>query len=212
MRRDSNNSPHLLAVAILAAGASSRMGQAKLLLPWGATSVLGHQISIWQLLGAGQIGVVCAARDDAIQAELDRLGFPPQNRILNQRPEDEMFSSIRCASGWDGWRAGLTHWTITLGDQPHLRLETLQAVVELSAGEPEKICQPRRLGHLRHPVIMPKSLFQHLKDARVSTLKEFLAGREIASCEVDDPGLDLDIDEPEDYKKALALLVEQQPK
>ena len=38
---------------ILGAGASSRMGQPKLLLPWGATSVLGHQISTWQVLGAG---------------------------------------------------------------------------------------------------------------------------------------------------------------
>src|SRR5437016_11413147 len=118
-----------LGVVILGPGASSRMGQPKLLLPWGATSVLGHQINTWQVLGAGQIGVVCAARDEAIQVELDRLGFPAQNRILNQRPQDEMFSSIRCASSWGGWMAGLTHWAITLGDQPHLRLETLQAVV-----------------------------------------------------------------------------------
>ena len=38
-------------VIILAAGASSRMGRPKMLLPWGATSVLGHLIGQWQTLG-----------------------------------------------------------------------------------------------------------------------------------------------------------------
>ena len=33
-----------LGVIILGAGASSRMGRPKLLLPWGDTSVIGHLI------------------------------------------------------------------------------------------------------------------------------------------------------------------------
>jgi len=181
------------------------MGQPKLLLPWGETSVLGHQIGIWTKLGAGQIGVVYAETGSAIREELDRLSFPPQDRILNRRPEEGMFSSIRAAARWNGWMTGLTHWAITLGDQPHLRLETLQAVLELSAREPKKICQPRRLGHLRHPVIIPNALFQQLRDAAGPTMKQFLASQPIASCEIDDPGLDLDIDEPADYQRALAL-------
>ena len=196
-----------LAVLILAAGRSTRMKRPKLLLPWGNTSILGHQLNAWQSLGVRQIGIVSAPGDDSIRTELDRLGFPASCRILNPRPEDGMFSSIRCAAEWDGWGSRLTHWVITLGDQPHLRLETLRALLKLSAVHPAEVCQPRRLGHLRHPVVLPRKIFSRLKESSASTLKEFLCPltNQIASCEVDDPGLDLDIDEPQDYERALAL-------
>ena len=43
-----------IGVIILGAGASSRMGRPKLLLPWGDTSVIGHLIRQWQALGAAK--------------------------------------------------------------------------------------------------------------------------------------------------------------
>src|SRR6266699_557070 len=115
---------------ILAAGASSRMGKSKLVLPWGKTTVLGHLIRQWQQVGAKQIAVVRAADDNAIGAELDRLNFPVANRIMNPQPERGMMSSIQCAAAWPGWNGPLTHWVIVLGDQPHLRQETLRELVE----------------------------------------------------------------------------------
>jgi molybdenum cofactor cytidylyltransferase len=183
------------------------MKQPKLLLPWGKTSILGHQSRTWHTLNACQIAVVCGTVDDSIHQELDRLDFPRSGRILNPRPDRGMFSSIRCAAQWPGWQPGLTHWAITLGDQPHLKLETLQALLEVSAAQPSKICQPRRAGHLRHPVLFPKRLFSKLKTSNALTLKQFLQpfANQIASCEVGDPGLDLDIDDPHDYERALAL-------
>ena len=194
-----------LAVVILAAGRSRRMGKPKLLLPWGATSILGHQVNTWQRLGAVQIGVVFAKNDTGMTGELERLGFPVENRIPNSRPEDGMFSSIRCAAGWGGWMPELTHWALTLGDQPHVGFETLKAVIELSKTQPTTVCQPQRLGHFRHPVTLPKAIFQKLGETKVATLKDFLSGQEIAACDVDDPGLELDIDEPQDYERALQL-------
>src|ERR1019366_4402288 len=101
-----------VAVIILAAGRSARMGRPKLLLPWGGTSVLGHLIEQWQAAGATQIGVVCAARDQTTQAELDRLSFANDSRIGNPAPERGMFSSIQCAAQWPGWQAAITHWAI----------------------------------------------------------------------------------------------------
>ena len=144
-------------VVILAAGRSARMGRPKLLLPWGGTSVLGHLIEQWQALGAKQIAVVCAPGDQAIQAELDRLGFAEPNRIGNPAPERGMFSSIQCAAQWPGWQAALTHWAIVLGDQPHLQPQTLRRVLDFSAAQPAKVCQPARRGHGRHPVLLPKA-------------------------------------------------------
>jgi molybdenum cofactor cytidylyltransferase len=190
---------------LLGAGASTRMGKPKLLLPWGRTSILGHLIEQWRTAQATQIAVVCATDNRAFQAELDRLGFPASDRIYNPAPERGMFSSIACAAQWAGWQAALTHWAIVLGDQPHVRDQTLQQVLNFCAAHPAEICQPARHGHGRHPVLLPRAVFKALAGSRTATLKEFLAsaGRQAALCESDDAGLDLDIDRPEDYKQAL---------
>jgi molybdenum cofactor cytidylyltransferase len=190
---------------ILAAGRSVRMGRPKLLLPWGGTTVLGHLLEQWRQLGADQIAVVCAADDATLEAELERLRFPTGDRIRNPAPERGMFSSVQCAARWAGWKTSLTHWAIVLGDQPHLRLETLRAVLKCNASQPAKVCQPARGGRRRHPVLLPKPVFAQLAASTAANLKDFLLAREMALCELDDPGLDLDMDRPEDYEKALAM-------
>jgi molybdenum cofactor cytidylyltransferase len=194
-------------VVILAAGRSARMGRPKLLLPWGDTSVLGHLIKQWRALRAKQIAVVCAPVDQALQAELDRLGFEEKNQIINPTPERGMFSSIQCAAQWPGWQAGLTHWAIVLGDQPHLQPQTLRRVLDFSAAQPGRICQPARAGHGRHPVMLPKAVFAQLAQSTAANLKDFLVpmSRDVAFLPINDPGLDLDIDQPEDYERALRL-------
>ena len=129
-------------VVILAAGASQRMGRAKMLLRWRDTSVLGHLRNTWEALEAAQICVVHSASDATILAELDHLGHPKGDRISNPQPETGMFGSIQCAARWKGWDPDLTHWLLTLGDQSHLRWETLKSLVERQIINPECICQP----------------------------------------------------------------------
>ncbi len=184
------------------------MGRPKMLLPWGQTTVLGHLITVWKRVPAKQIGVVCAREDASIGAELDRLEFSTDARIINPNPERGMFSSIQCAAQWPGWRATLTHWAIVLGDQPHLQSASLNALARFAAQHPNQICQPSRHGHPRHPVLLPKTIFNRLAGSSAGTLKEFLqplAG-DVKLLELDDDGLDLDIDRPDDYQKALKLL------
>ncbi len=199
-------SPIKFGVIVLAAGQSRRMGQVKLLLPWGRTSILGRQVELWKQLPAGQITVVGAKGDTTVQAELDRLGFPESNRILNHWPESGMLGSIRCAANWSGWEAGLTHWVIALGDQPHLRPETLQRLLDFVATSPSKVCQPLYMGRLRHPVVLPRPILQQLGEIRTGTLKTFLTeiSGQVAGCEINDEGLGFDIDTPADYQRALA--------
>ena len=193
-----------LTVVILAAGASSRMGRHKLLLPWGQTSVLGHLVAQWRDVGVAQIGVVCATGDGRLNDELDRIGFPPSLRIVNPESARGMFSSIQCAARWPGWNAELTHYAITLGDQPHLKLETLHSLADFTAANPGFICQPSHKERARHPVVLPKKHFLELASSSHATLKEFLADhRGIARLvELPDPGLEVDIDTPVDYEAA----------
>ena len=178
------------------------MGRPKMLLPWGDSSVLGHLIARWRALGARQIAVLCAQDDFAIGDELDRLGFPAKQRIMNPAPERGMFSSIQCAAQWKKWSANMTHWAMALGDQPHLRQETCRELLEFSAANPESVCQPVWNGRKRHPVVFPGVAWRKLAVSDARDLKEFLADFVIAGCELEDEGLGLDIDRPEDYEKA----------
>jgi molybdenum cofactor cytidylyltransferase len=201
--------PFTPGIVLLAAGRSRRMGRQKLLLPWGKTSVLGHLVRQWQALGVAQIAVVFAHGDVAVQAQLDRLGFAAGDRIVNPAPERGKISSIRCAAQWAGWNEELTHLGIVLGDQPHLAAETLRRLIEFSAAHPQKICVPRQGGHRRHPVLLPKTVFLELANSSATSLKQFLDHPpvEVEFCEIDDPALELDIDRPDDYEKAIRIFL-----
>jgi molybdenum cofactor cytidylyltransferase len=197
-----------LGVVILGAGASSRMGKPKLLLPWEETTIIGHLISQWQQLGANQIAVVHRPKDELLFAELKRLNFPRQNCVENPQPERGMFSSIVCAANWSGWNKEVSHFAIALGDQPHLHLKTLQTLLKFVTQHPASICQPMCGGKTGHPVILTRDVFGELQlqNSRAETLKDFLkpfSSRSV-QCVINDPGVTLDLDTPEDYNRVRA--------
>ncbi len=197
-----------LGVVLLAAGASSRMGRPKLLLPWQGTTVLGHLLDQWAMIEPAFLAVVCAADNLALHTELDQLNFPAAQRILNAHPERGMFSSVQSASAWPHWPADLTHIAVALGDQPQVRLETLRQQKYFAAKHPEAVTQPARDGRGRHPVYLPASLFAAIASTMMENLKQFLltSGPPIERWESEDAGLDLDLDEPADYERALRLV------
>ncbi|MGH7973753.1 MAG: nucleotidyltransferase family protein [Limisphaerales bacterium] len=200
-----DHSQFCFGVLILAAGSSQRMGRPKLLLPWRQGTVLAHLLAEWRTLGSRQTVVVHGPTNPELEAELDRLGVAGSDRVMNSAPSRGMFSSIQAAARWQGWSESLTHIAISLGDQPHLRRGTLSGVLGLAARTPNAICQPARSGKPRHPVLIARQIFFELCNTSATTLKEFLARRAVTFCESDDPGLDLDMDSPEDYQRALAL-------
>jgi molybdenum cofactor cytidylyltransferase len=200
-----------LAAVILAAGRARRMGKPKLLLPWHGSTIIAHEIETWRNIdGPAEsviVRVVCGSRPDPIQDELDRLHFPEYSRIVNAHQDEGMFSSIRCAARAQ-WSAESTHFAIILGDQPHLKRATLQKLLHISEEEFDSVCQPRHGGAFRHPVVLPRRIFLQLADTKAEKLSDFLADQNVAPVEVDDPGLELDIDVAADYEAALR--VEQQ--
>jgi molybdenum cofactor cytidylyltransferase len=204
VKKSSQNRP-AIAVIILGAGDSVRMGRSKLLLPWGETTIIGHLIRQWQALGAEQIAVIQRPGDQPLNAELDRLNFPKANRIENPDSKRGMFSSIQCAANWPGWEKDLDVWAVILGDQPHLKPNTLDALLAFQREHRDAICQPVHGGRARHPVLLPRPAFAELRRSRAETLKDFL---QQTSCQLvkhplEDPGLLLDLDHPEDYERAI---------
>jgi CTP:molybdopterin cytidylyltransferase MocA len=182
------------------------MGQPKLLLPWRKTTVVGHVLGIWRELGASQLGVVTSPKS-AVLAELDRLQVG-EHRILNTNPELGMFESIRCAARWSRWSPDITHFALVLGDQPQVQTSTLQALLDFAAAHPSEICQPSRNGRGRHPVILPRAIFKTIAGSTAPHLKDFMMRQPNppTRIELPDAGLDLDIDTPEDYARAVASI------
>ena len=171
-----NNAIHVrfaFGAIILAAGRSSRMGRPKMLLPWGNTTILGHLISQWQRLGSAQVVLVHGPGVE-LEPELQRIKFSLDQRIENPAPERGMFSSIQCAADWSGWKTGLTHWAIVLGDQPHLHESTLRDLIDFAREHPGQVCQPQWKGRPKHPVILPELVFAKLQSSGHSDLKAFL--------------------------------------
>lgn len=165
--------------------------------------MLGHLFRQWTQLDASQITVVHAADAQPLMDELNRIAFPAANRIVNPAPEHGMFSSIQCAASWAGWNPELTHWVITLGDQPHLSDATLRSLLNFGANHPDCICQPLRRGRRKHPVLLPKRLFRALQNTTAGDLKLFLTehAADLAGFPSDDTSLDFDMDTPEDYDR-----------
>ena len=199
-----NDTNFSFGVVILAAGASTRMGRPKLLLPWGGTTVLSHIVAQWRALGAVQIAPVCRHDDPAIEGELRRLGFSEGACIINRTPEAGMFSSIKLAAGWNGWFDKLTHVAVALGDQPHISPETLAKLVTRTEQHPGAVCQPSFAGHPKHPVFFPAQIFRAVTTSPFATLKEYIELNlfERSFLEWADEGLNLDLDYPEEYEFA----------
>jgi CTP:molybdopterin cytidylyltransferase MocA len=89
----------------------------------------------------------------------------------------------------------------------------LKSVVDFGIANPEKICQPVQGGHRRHPIWLPRDFLGQLQYTPEITLKDFLDDHasSCAFCELTDPGLELDIDYPADYERALLAYSESGP-
>jgi len=84
-----------ITILILAAGASSRMGEAKQLLPWRDTTLLGNAISTAKTSRANEVLIVLGANADTIKAEVISKNITfLENKLWNLG----LGSSISCGS------------------------------------------------------------------------------------------------------------------
>ncbi len=202
-KRVLNELPVAFGVVILAAGASSRMGACKLLLPWGEKTILTHLLDQWRSTGAAQIAPVIDPSNQPLRKALAHAGFSPSDWIENPSPQLGMFSSLQEASRWTGWLSTLTHWIISLGDQPHIQISTLRLLLDAARENPTHICQPVLNGHTAHPIILPANNFRELAQNDIPDLRTYIRTREALRLRVpvEDEGVSRDLDTPEDYAR-----------
>ena len=198
-----NEAPFAFGVVILAAGTSTRMGTCKLLLPWDGKTILTHLLDQWRIAGAAQIAPVIDPSNQPLRKALAHAGFSPSDWIENRAPQLGMFSSLQEASRWTGWLSTLTHWIVSLGDQPHIQTSTLRLLLDAARENPTHICQPALNGHTAHPIILPASNFRELAQNNVPDLRTYIRTREALRLRVavEDAGVSRDLDTPEDYAR-----------
>jgi molybdenum cofactor cytidylyltransferase len=195
--------PFAFGVLILAAGASTRMGRCKLLLPWGEKTILTHLVGQWRNVGVAQIAPVIDPSNQLLRNALERAGFSSQDCIENCSPQSGMFGSLQQASRWTTWVSTLTHWIISLGDQPQVQMSTLRLLLDTARKNPMRICQPSLYGRAAHPIVLPANYFRELAQCDVPDLRAFLRTHESFRLRVpvEDVGVSEDLNTPEDYAR-----------
>jgi molybdenum cofactor cytidylyltransferase len=185
---------------ILAAGASSRMGKAKQLLPLGESTVLAQTLAHVRSAALHEIVLVLGASAEAIRCQ---LSSPQELKIVvNQAYQQGMASSLR--AGLSAVDPGSDAALIILGDQPFIRSETLGRIVDEYRRSQAQIVIPMHQGQRGNPVLLDRSVF-----AEVMALEGDVGSRAIfahhldgiVNVEVEDSAILLDLDEPADYQR-----------
>ncbi len=197
-----------------AAGRSQRMGQAKLLLPWGQATVIEGVLARWRASLVERI-VVVARRDD--QPLHDRLrqfqqrATAPVELVLPEIDPPDMKASVRAAL--DHLRRVANPgpddvWLMAPADMPELSSRVVNCLIEAVRQFPGEILVPRSGGRRGHPVLFPFALAQHVDqlspDEGLNRLLESLPVRELEwPADQADEAVPVDLDTPDDYARAV---------
>lgn len=209
-----------VAAIVPAAGASRRMGEPKLLLPFhgpaGGETVIGSTLAALFGGGAGRVCVVTRPDDSRLRERLAHL--PGVLLAVNPEPERGMLSSI--LSGLDalGGPAALAERQeivlVSPADLPALSPGTVAAVAAAVASRSEgaALAVPvHRTGKRGHPLAVAPGLVHELPGLDPSVgLRQLLdrhsgpEGGALVEVPVDDPGCVRDVDTPEDYRRLVS--------
>jgi molybdenum cofactor cytidylyltransferase len=191
-----------VSAVILAAGSSTRMGQAKQLLPLGGTTVLARTIDNVRSAGLVEIVLVLGASAEAIRRQLPTSLLEGLKVVVNQAYRQGMASSLREGlSALDPQTGGAL---IILGDQPFVRPQTLHQIMAGYHRSGAQIVIPSHQGNRGNPVLLSRSVFPEVMALEGDTGCRAIFPNHldaILKVEVEDPGILLDIDNQDDYDR-----------
>lgn len=176
------------------------MGRCKPLLPLGERPVIRHLVDTLFEAGIDAVVVVTGTEGAAIGRALAGLAV---TLVGNPEPDSNMAGSLRF-----GLRASpedAAALLVCLADHPLVSAATVRALLARHRAEPAAIFIPTCDGRSGHPVLLPRPVADEL--FTLPTLRD-VVHHDPQRCrwlEVVDPGVTLDMDTPEDYRRALAL-------
>jgi len=199
------SNPTRIAAVVLAAGMSRRMGTPKPLLPLGGRAMLLHVLdALARVEAIDRTVVVTGHGHDQIAAIAPEAVALVHNV---QHTDGEMVSSVKV--GISSLRGECDAIVLALGDQPLIRAETVRRLIDGWRSSRSRIVLPRHAGKRGHPIVLDSTAFDEILSLSPhETLKTYISRHAMATMEVDvnDPAIHFDVDTPEDYTRAEALL------
>lgn len=196
----------MIRAIVLAAGASSRMGQAKAALPLGTTGETVVSRVVRTLLGAGlpSVTVVAGAHIDAVRTAMP--AFEPRARVVEHLgwAEGQLSSLLAGLAAVDDPQ--LEAVLVTLVDVPLVRPESVAAIVAAWRESRAPIVRPVDGDQHGHPVVFDRAVFDDLRraDPRIGAKAVFAAhAARRLDVAIRDAGAYTDIDTPDEYRTVL---------
>jgi molybdenum cofactor cytidylyltransferase len=197
-----------LEAIVLAAGRGLRFGGGKLLAPLNGAPLVTGALRTAFLAPVRRVFVAIGpdpALRQAIEDAAARAGAPDRLAVVEiHDPSEGMGESLRTATAaLPDDAAGVF---VLLGDMPAIHPSTPTRLARAFTG-PDDIVAPTRLGQRGHPVLFGATWFPALRGlsgdegARTLLRDGSIALKTIA---VDDPGIHLDVDRPEDLVRVVS--------
>jgi molybdenum cofactor cytidylyltransferase len=194
-----------IAVLLLAAGASNRMGTIKQLLPWKEKTLLGHTIGLAQNLDLGGLLVVLGAHSSKIKPECMLYGA---DTVENMNWHKGLGSSIACGikeltERSADWEAVL----IILCDQPLFDANYFKGMIMAFQNQDKNIVATGYNKKAGVPAIFSRKYFKELL-----LLEKDHGARNIINANkkdifvIDSHNLNVDVDTIEEYTRLKKVL------
>jgi molybdenum cofactor cytidylyltransferase len=187
----------MLALLILAAGESSRMNFPKALLKIGEETFLECILRKGKEAGLTSIAVITGSDHEKISHLL-----PLVLCIHNENYMQGQISSLQ--KGIGNLPEEITKVMVWPVDQPLIKKETVSILIEHSNQEKKAVTIPVYQDRKGHPVIYNKAAMEaavRLQSHQTGKDLQSLFAKDISLVKVEDPGVVIDIDTPEDYEK-----------
>ena len=182
----------MVAGIVLAAGESSRMGFPKPLLPYRATTFLGHLLEVLH----GQVEPLLVVLGH--EAERIRKAVPPDITIvINPNYHLGQLSSLQSAIRN---LQSATATLVALVDHPCISRELVALLVRTFDQERPPVLIPIYRGRRGHPMIFAGELFPELLQAPLDQGARWVVRRhQVRELPVEEEGILVDVDDPEAY-------------
>jgi molybdenum cofactor cytidylyltransferase len=190
-----------VAVLVLAAGRSTRMGSNKLLEVLGGTPIVRHVVMAAKASSAAEVIVVTGNRGDDVRAALDGLDV----RFVDN-PAFAAGISTSLRAGIASLSATTDAVVVALGDMPEVHAQHIDRLIAaFSPADNRTIVVPTRHGKRGNPVLWARRYFSEMADVSGDTGAKHLLGlyaEQVADVDLGTDAVLTDIDTPD----ALAAL------
>jgi len=184
---------------VLAAGSSTRMGTVKPLVKIGGKTMLERTLATLRESQVDEVVVVLGHSAPVIQQS---VAFHKARVVVNDSYHEGMASSLR--TGLSSLRADAAAVLVVLADQPFLKYETIDRLIDEYRQKKPEIIVPTYNGFRGNPVLLDRSVFDEVAELTgdIGCRAIFQRHtREIVKVPVQDAGILLDLDTPADIER-----------